>query len=95
MKGTLKNRPVGLSKTQFECAQRNQDGYWLYVVEEADTKDARIIRIKDPAGQARTFTFDHGWVAIAEKEESDMRTGALMLGVERVSNAIKTLGLWP
>jgi glutamate dehydrogenase (NAD(P)+) len=34
-------------------------------------------------------------VAIAEKEESDMRTGALMLGVGRVSNAIKTLGLWP
>jgi glutamate dehydrogenase/leucine dehydrogenase len=33
--------------------------------------------------------------AIAEKEESDMRTGALMLGVGRVANAIKTLGLWP
>jgi len=34
-------------------------------------------------------------VAIAEKEESDMRTGALMLGVGRVANAIKVLGLWP
>jgi glutamate dehydrogenase (NAD(P)+) len=34
-------------------------------------------------------------VAIAEKEESDMRTGALMLGVGRVANAIKMLGLWP
>jgi glutamate dehydrogenase (NAD(P)+) len=34
-------------------------------------------------------------VALAEKEESDMRTGALMLGVGRVANAIKTLGLWP
>jgi len=34
-------------------------------------------------------------VAIVEKEESDMRTGALMLGVGRVANAIKTLGLWP
>ena len=33
--------------------------------------------------------------AIAAKEESDMRTGALMLGVGRVANAIKTLGLWP
>lgn len=29
------------------------------------------------------------------REESDMRTGALMLGVGRVANAIKTLGLWP
>ena len=34
-------------------------------------------------------------VAIAEREESDMRTGALILGVGRVANAIKTLGLWP
>ena len=34
-------------------------------------------------------------VGIAVKEESDMRTGALMLGVGRVANAIKTLGLWP
>ncbi len=34
-------------------------------------------------------------VGIVEKQESDMRTGALMLGVGRVANAIKTLGLWP
>jgi glutamate dehydrogenase/leucine dehydrogenase len=33
--------------------------------------------------------------AIVTKEESDMRTGALMLGVGKVANAIKTLGLWP
>ncbi len=33
--------------------------------------------------------------AIVAREESDMRTGALMLGVGRVANAIKTLGLWP
>ena len=31
----------------------------------------------------------------AKKEESDMRTAALMLGVGRVAEAIKTLGLWP
>ena len=33
--------------------------------------------------------------AIVVKEESDMRTGALMLGVGRVANAIRVLGLWP
>ncbi len=33
--------------------------------------------------------------ALSQKEESDMRTGALMLGVGRVADAIKTLGLWP
>jgi glutamate dehydrogenase/leucine dehydrogenase len=32
---------------------------------------------------------------LADKEESDMRTGALMLGVGRVAHALKTLGLWP
>ncbi|MGD0494569.1 MAG: Glu/Leu/Phe/Val dehydrogenase [Candidatus Bathyarchaeia archaeon] len=31
----------------------------------------------------------------AREEESDMRTGALMLGVGRVAEAIRTLGLWP
>jgi len=32
---------------------------------------------------------------LSQIEESDMRTAALMLGVGRVANAIKTLGLWP
>jgi glutamate dehydrogenase/leucine dehydrogenase len=32
---------------------------------------------------------------LAKKEESDMRTAALMLGVGRVAHAIRTLGLWP
>lgn len=34
-------------------------------------------------------------VKLSEKEKSDMRTAALMLGVGRVSHALKTLGLWP
>jgi len=32
---------------------------------------------------------------IAKKEKSDMRTAALMLGIGRVGEAIKTLGIWP
>jgi glutamate dehydrogenase/leucine dehydrogenase len=32
---------------------------------------------------------------LSRKEESDMRTAALMLGVGRVAHAMKTLGLWP
>jgi len=32
---------------------------------------------------------------LAQTEGSDMRTAALMLGVGRVAEAIKTLGLWP
>jgi glutamate dehydrogenase/leucine dehydrogenase len=45
--------------------------------------------------EAKMTTAFKDVVAIANKEESDMRTGALMLGVGRVANAIKTLGLWP
>jgi glutamate dehydrogenase/leucine dehydrogenase len=33
--------------------------------------------------------------SLSQKEEDDMRTAALLLGVGRVSEAIKTLGLWP
>jgi hypothetical protein len=66
MTGGLHNRPVGLSRTQFESAQKNGDRYWLYVVEQASSQEkARIIRIQDPAGKARTFTFDHGWLGAA------------------------------
>jgi len=32
---------------------------------------------------------------LAKKEKSDMRMAALMVGVGRVADAIKTLGLWP
>lgn len=66
MTGSLNNRPVGLSSAQFEFARAHGAAYWLYVVEHADSESARIVRIKDPAGRARTFTFDRGWIAIAE-----------------------------
>jgi glutamate dehydrogenase/leucine dehydrogenase len=32
---------------------------------------------------------------LAKKEKSDLRTAALMVGVGRVAEAVKTLGLWP
>jgi hypothetical protein len=66
MKADLDARPVGMSKKQFESAWALRERYWLYVVERADTSEARIIRINDPAGKARTFTFDQGWTNIAE-----------------------------
>ena len=66
MTGSLRDRPVGVSHTQFDCAREHGEAYWLYIVERAGAKDARIVRIQDPAGQARTFTFDHGWLGIAQ-----------------------------
>ena len=67
MKGTLRDRPVGLSRTQFECAHNYGKAFWLYVVESAGVPEqARVVRIQDPVGNAGTFTFDHGWTAVAE-----------------------------
>ena len=65
MKGTLDERPVGISRTQFDWADKHRDKYWLYVVEYAQTSDAKVVRIQDPVGKAKTFTFDKGWRAIA------------------------------
>lgn len=69
MTGTLDDRPVGLSHTQFDYARERGPAYWLYVVEYAtDPGKTRILRIQDPVAHAQTFTFDRGWVEIARTE---------------------------
>jgi hypothetical protein len=69
MTGSLESRPVGLSRTQFDCAREKGNAYWLYVVEYAtDPLQARVLRIQNPVGNAQTFTFDHGWREIARTE---------------------------
>ena len=71
MKGTLDDRPVGISKTQFEWAQKHREIFWLYVVENAGApENSRVVRIQDPVGKAQTFTFDRGWVSVAESLET-------------------------
>lgn len=72
MKGSLKERPVGLSLRQFNCARDKGDAYWLYIVEHAtDPALTQILRIQNPVGLARTFTFDHGWRQIALEDIPD------------------------
>ena len=68
MKGDLQDRPVGISRAQFDWAREHGNAYWLYVVERAGGEDAQIVRIQDPAGKAKTFTFDRGWLAVAERD---------------------------
>ena len=69
MTGSLEDRPVGLTRKQFDCALERGDAYWLYVVERADeSTQARVLRIQDPAGMTRTFTFDRGWSKIAHTD---------------------------
>ncbi len=70
MTGGLRSRPVGLSRTQFDHAREHGSRYWLYVVEHANSRQqARIVRIQNPAGKARTFTFDHGWLKVSDVTE--------------------------
>ncbi|MCY1259362.1 hypothetical protein D9M69_279250 [compost metagenome] len=71
MTGNLEHRPIGLSRTQFDFARSKGDAFWLYVVEHAtDPAKARVLRIQNPIASARTFTFDHGWRALAEIADS-------------------------
>ena len=70
MKQTLHDRPVGLTRTQFEHARKYGERYWVYVVEKADTEQANILRIKNPHGKAETFTLDYGWTAVAELSQN-------------------------
>ena len=77
MTGTMQDRPVGMSHTQFECVRAHGDSYWLYVVERAGQGDQpHLIRIQDPAGRAKTFTFDRGWLNIVQSEDNRVPTTA-------------------
>lgn len=68
MTGCLDDCPVGMTHTEFDHARKRRGAYWLYVVERTGTEAARIVRIQDPAGRAETFTFDHGWLSVAEAD---------------------------
>lgn len=69
LSGSLDDWPVSVSRTQFDFAREKGAAFWLYVVEHAgDAEQARILEIQDPAGMARTFTFDRGWRDVALKD---------------------------
>ena len=61
MTGTLEDRPVAISHAQFEWARQHGEHYWLYIVERTGTSTPNIVRIQDPNGKAKNFTFDRGW----------------------------------
>ena len=67
MKKTLQDRPVGISRTQFQYAQKHGKDFWLYIVENAgDPEQAHVLPIRDPAGKTQTFSFDYGWILMGE-----------------------------
>jgi glutamate dehydrogenase/leucine dehydrogenase len=72
----------GVTASYFEWVQNLTREHWT--LEEVNRKlENKIVK---------AFNDVH---RLAKHEESDMRTAALMLGVGRVAEAIKTLGLWP
>jgi hypothetical protein len=76
MKGTLADRPVGLSSAQMDQARRCGNQYWLYIVERAGTAEARVLKIRNPHSAAGTFTFDRGWESIALVSKEDLSAAA-------------------
>ena len=63
MKGTLSEHPVGMSRSQFEMAQAKGSSFWLYIVENATSPEPHLLKIQDPVGHIRTYTFScaHTW----------------------------------
>ncbi|MBC8503891.1 MAG: DUF3883 domain-containing protein [Chloroflexi bacterium] len=61
--------PAQMHKAQFETAQERGESYWLYVVEQVESDDPKIHRIKNPANRVDVFMFDHGWQPLADATE--------------------------
>jgi glutamate dehydrogenase/leucine dehydrogenase len=72
----------GVTVSYFEWVQNLTREHWT--LKEVDDKLENKI----------TKSF-HDVQKLSKQEESDMRTAALMLGVGRVAQSIRTLGLWP
>lgn len=72
----------GVTVSYFEWVQNLTREHWTLEIVNRKLEDKMTKAFNDV-------------LAISEKEKSDLRTGALMLGVGRVANGIKTLGLWP
>ena len=72
----------GVTVSYFEWVQNLTREHWT--LDEVNTKlEKKIVKAFEDVYK------------LAKKEESDMRTAALMLGVGRVAHALKTRGLWP
>ena len=72
----------GVTASYYEWVQNLEREHWT--VEEVNEK----LNVK----MCKAFNDVH---KLSKKEKCDMRMAALMLGVGRVAEAIKTLGLWP
>lgn len=69
------NHPVSLTPTELEKAQECGDAYWIYIVEEAQSANPKLLKIQNPAGKTKQrpngkalrFSYGHRWRSVAEK----------------------------
>ncbi len=79
MTGSLDDHPVAISRKQFEMAQDKGTCFWLYIVEAATSTSPRIVKIQNPAGVVRSYTFDRGWREYAITSIVDTNTGEVIV----------------
>ena len=72
----------GVTVSYFEWVQNLTREHWTLETVNAKLEEKMVKAFSDVQ-------------TLSRKEESNMRTAALMLGVGRVAHAVKTLGLWP
>ncbi len=72
----------GVTVSYFEWVQNLTRDHWT------------LLEVNKRLEAKMSKAFDDVY-ALSQKENNDMRTGALMLGVGRVADAIKVRGLWP
>ena len=72
----------GVTASYFEWVQNLTREHWNLEDVNRKLEDKMVKAFNDVCKTSR-------------KEECDMRTAALMIGVGRVADAMKTLGLWP
>ncbi len=72
----------GVTVSYFEWVQDLQELFW-----DEDDVNRRLERV-----MVKAFADVH---SASKKYDVDMRTGAYVVGIERVANATRTRGIWP
>jgi sacsin len=73
LRNTWDKRGVCMSLKQFKKGHEKQDDFWLYVVERAETDEARVITIQNPVGLVGEFYYDDSWRQLADNETSEVK----------------------
>jgi hypothetical protein len=72
LRGVWDRRGVCMTLRQFETGNEEQDKFWLYVVEQAETDEARVTPIQNPVGLVNEFYYDDSWRQLADDESNEV-----------------------